>query len=274
MKPIKEILLYFIVQAWRRIRLFIFYLFLINRKFLIIRTIFIIATVILKLGRAPLHFWYILIIQKLSWERIWVLSIWQKILPLFFLRLYSTPHLIYLGLLNCILRRLLRFKQKKVKKLLGFSSIFTLGWILTILSSSSILWFIFLMGYGINLIFLTYILNTKDRFKIKILISELDFNSFIILGLTLIAIRGIPPFIGFFLKLLILKVLVIDFFLIGLIMALSSLLLIYAYLNLVFFSLRFSRRKLLLNFRFFNFHSVSLLVLNSLARLLIWELIY
>lgn len=255
-------------------RIIYFFLFLINRKFLIIRTLIIIVTIILKLGSAPLHFWYILIIQKLSWQRIWVLSIWQKILPLLFLRLYDLPYLIYLGLLNCILRRLLRFKQKKVKKLLGFSSIFTLGWVLTILSSSGILWFTFLIGYGINLIFLTYILNIKDGFKVKILISELDINRFIILGLTLIAIRGVPPFLGFFLKLLVLKVLITNFFLIRLIITISSLLLIYAYLNLIFHNLRFSRRKQLLNSRFFNLHTVNLIIVNSLSRLLIWELIY
>lgn len=255
-------------------RIIYFFLFLINRKFLIIRTLIIIVTIILKLGSAPLHFWYILIIQKLSWQRIWVLSIWQKILPLLFLRLYGLPYLIYLGLLNCILRRLLRFKQKKVKKLLGFSSIFTLGWVLTVLSSSGILWFTFLIGYGINLIFLTYILNIKDGFKVKILISELDINRFIILGLTLIAIRGVPPFLGFFLKLLVLKVLITNFFLIRLIITISSLLLIYAYLNLIFHNLRFSRRKQLLNSRFFNLHTVNLIIVNSLSRLLIWELIY
>lgn len=270
----KEILLYFLIQAWRRIILFIFYLFLINNLFQNLRVIFVTISLILKLGRAPLHFWYILIIQKISWQRIWLLSIWQKILPLFFLRLFKLTFLIYIGIFNCILSRFFRFKQKKIKKLLGFSSIFTLGWVMTIISEINLLWLFFLLGYGLNLFFLICRLKINNQVKLKALISELDFNRFLLLGFTLIAVRGIPPFLRFFLKVIVLKELILIYFFSRVILVITRILLIYAYLSILFYNLRFSIGKQIFSTIFSNFYYVRLVGINLLGNLFLWELVY
>lgn len=234
----------------------------------------VLAILVLKLGGFPFHFWYIKLIHKLSWEKIWVLSIWQKFLPLFFLIIWRSNIILYLGAINRIMARLRRFKQKKIKKLLGYSSIFTLGWIFTIRRENNLVRFIFLMGYGLNLLFLIRAINIKRNLKSNFLLSDLRLGQLIIFRITLISIRGIPPFLRFFLKLMILKILIFQHFLIALILVVSSIFIIYIYLRIVYINLSLTLGEPMWISKIFKFSSRFLIGLNIFLRFILVNLVY
>ena len=112
--------------------------------------------------------------------------------------------LIIAGGLSVSLRRIASISQKNVKKILGLSSIFSLGWVLVSFDFDVLIWTQFMSGYGVSLLVLLRGLSLVNHE------ASLDFNKFVG-GVNLIVffsgfliIRGIPPFIGFFLKMLIL----------------------------------------------------------------------
>ena len=61
---------------------------------------------------------YLKLIQKISWKNIWLLSVWQKFIPLILLKFSSSVILILFGTINILVRRLSSVKQKKIKKIL------------------------------------------------------------------------------------------------------------------------------------------------------------
>ena len=151
--------------------------------------------------------------------------------------------LIIAGGLSVSLRRLSSISQKNVKKILGLSSIFSLGWVLVSFDFDALIWVQFMAGYGASLLVLlsgTSLVNHG---------ASQDFNKFvgganlIIFFFGFLIARGIPPFIGFFLKMLILFGLIQKRVLLRLIFLTFSLLFIFVYINIIFLLLTFLVKK-------------------------------
>jgi len=206
------------------------------------KIVFLIA-IILKLGGAPFQFWYLKLIQKINWNNIWILSIWQKLIPLVLIKFREINFLLMFSFLRILIGSLGRLKQKKIKKILGLSSLFSLGWVLRVLRISKV-WIWFIAGYGIvlfNLIYNLknyYLLNTEN-------LEDLLTNPFnlILFFLNLLMVRGIPPFLVFFLKILILSILIKLNIVFVLIYLLLRVLIIYIYLIIAFSRLTFFKLK-------------------------------
>lgn len=220
---------------------------------------------ILKLGGAPFQLWYLKLIQKLSWRLIWVLSIWQKLIPLILLSLRGAPLFLVFGCLRILLGRLGTWAQKKIKKILGLSSIFSLGWVLISFTINLRVWTFFILGYGLSLLILLAVFS-KINFS-QILTREISLDSFslVIFIFGLLILRGIPPFIGFFLKLSILFFLLNVNFLVGSIVLALSLYLIFVYVRILFLLFTYTKPKNLIFLKQSKLVWRELIILNILV---------
>ena len=160
-------LYYFLIQRFGRALILLRLLRFIIWEKNFFKLIFLIS-LILKLGRAPFQFWYLKLIQKIRWKNIWLLSIWQKLIPLILLKFIIRKFVLIFGIFRVIISSLNSIKQKKIKKILGLSSLFSLGWILSIVSVSK-LWIWFILGYGIVLLNLVFCLEKNCASNVKIL---------------------------------------------------------------------------------------------------------
>lgn len=263
-------LYYFLIQSLGRafmlLRLLIFLLW----KAQVFSLVFFLA-VLLKLGGAPFQFWYLKLIQKISWFNIWLLSIWQKLIPLILIRFSSNVLLVIFGLTSVIFGRLSNLNQKKIKKILGLSSLFSLGWILSSLFLTKV-WLWFIIGYGIALFNLIHYLKVIKLLNIET-VENASKNFVRILGffLGLLIMSGIPPFILFYLKILILLFLLkFSLVLIGLFL-LIRIFMIYIYLIMGFSLLIFLNTRELSSGYFlkFKYKISNLLFYNLIFRILI-----
>lgn len=263
-KTSNKTLNYFLIQAvGRGIILIVIFMFLMRVSYVMLRLLYFLALLI-KLGGVPFHSWYLRLIQKLSWEIIWVLSIWQKFIPLLIMCKPRFNLLLLTGVLRVGLSRISRISQKNVKKILGLSSIFSLGWVLVSFDFNKFVWVQFILGYGGSLLVLLsgFILSNHG-------VSQ-DFNklantsNLLIFFLGFLIISGIPPFIGFFLKIIIIFNLIESRIGVRLLFLIFSLLLIFVYLNIIFLLFTFVVKKFsfsrLINQRSHFF--LDLLVLN------------
>nr|WNH37861.1 NADH dehydrogenase subunit 2 [Trichiurus lepturus] len=192
----------------------------------------------LKLGLAPLHTWLPEVLQGLDLTTGLILATWQKLAPFALLLQIpsnnSTP-LILLGLASTLVGGWGGLNQTQLRKILAYSSIAHLGWMVLVLQFSAQLTLFTL------LIYITMTLSTFMVFKFK---EATNINSLacswakapLLTSLTpllLLSLAGLPPLTGFAPKWLIIQELSKqDLALTATIAALSALLSLYFYLRL------------------------------------------
>jgi NADH:ubiquinone oxidoreductase subunit 2 (subunit N) len=164
---------------------------------------FILLRVLLKLGAAPLHFWYIRVLQCLSWEKFLILSTLQKVLPLFLLSSVSGLPSLRAVVLPSLIIGLLVFRQVLLKRILAYSRIFNLS-IMIIITEDQISLAYFFMFYFITIIGVTSLLKAISLSRLNT--TSGGPSSCIVASLALLArLMGLPPFVGFWVKLIVLK---------------------------------------------------------------------
>jgi NADH:ubiquinone oxidoreductase subunit 2 (subunit N) len=117
------------------------------------------------------------------------------------------------------------------------SSIFSLGWVITSIPANQIVWIKFIIGYGAALFSLILIVKSIRLLESQETSKSSEPHLLLILFLSLLILRGVPPFVGFFLKIIILKFLIFRNFFLSLTLVTLSLCLILVYLIIRFYLL-------------------------------------
>uniref|UniRef100_G9FNI5 NADH-ubiquinone oxidoreductase chain 2 n=1 Tax=Zanobatus schoenleinii TaxID=596112 RepID=G9FNI5_9CHON len=195
----------------------------------------------LKIGLAPMHSWLPEVLQGLNLTTGLILSTWQKLAPfaiLLQISPYLNPNLLMLmGTLSIIIGGWGGLNQTQLRKLLAYSSIAHLGWMIAILHYAPSLTLLNLTLYITMTTTMFLLLNTLNSTKITTLALSTTKNPplTIISLLTLLSLGGLPPLTGFMPKWLILQELAKQNLAIpATIMALTALLSLFFYLRLCY----------------------------------------
>ncbi len=219
---------YFCVQALMSVRIILLYLYL-NTDFYFINLILLIILILVKLGAAPFHFWFASVIVKISWFRVFWLSTFQKIIPLFIIIIFYLNKIWVFVTISSILIPFLAVKQIRLKKLLAYSSIFRLNWLLARIRFRKNFWIIFLGGYTIILLSVLTLVIDLNQSQNRKLFSKIGFFNTVLLFVRLLSLIGIPPITIFFIKLKLLSNLQRLSVAISSILILGSVILIFIY---------------------------------------------
>nr|YP_192902.1 NADH dehydrogenase subunit 2 [Alytes obstetricans pertinax]AAS83356.1 NADH dehydrogenase subunit 2 [Alytes obstetricans pertinax] len=196
---------------------------------------------LMKLGVAPFHFWLPEVLQGITLQTGLILSTWQKLAPLTLI-IQSSSNLnmsivLLFGIISTLVGGWGGLNQTQLRKIMAYSSIAHLGWMMTILPISPTL-------TTLNLIL--YITMTSTLFLMMMTLSTTSINSLTtmwpkmpaltaITVLTLLSLGGLPPLSGFMPKWLILQELTKQNMpAIATIMALSALLSLFFYLRIAY----------------------------------------
>nr|AYM35240.1 NADH dehydrogenase subunit 2 [Trachidermus fasciatus] len=192
----------------------------------------------LKVGLAPLHSWLPEVMQGLDLTTGLILSTWQKLAP-FTLLLQIQPTnptlLIALGLASTLVGGWGGLNQTQLRKILAYSSIAHLGWMILVLQFSPSLTLLALLAYLVMTFstFLVFKLNASTNIN-ALAVSWAKAPALTSLTpLILLSLGGLPPLTGFMPKWLILQELTKqDLALTATLAALTALLSLYFYLRL------------------------------------------
>lgn len=221
---------------------------------------------ILKSGIAPLHLWTPDIRIKFSPLNLFLFITLQKIIPIIIL--FSSWRLLtkWFIPLNIIIGSLGGVTQASINKIIIFSSINNSGWIMLRLTESIVLFYLFFLIYSIiNLLLINFIIENKIKWTIQIKCQ--NFFKKILFVRLILSFRGLPPFIGFIPKWIILKKIIINLPLISLIRIIISIFTLFFYIKLTIYILLYSslHKKWSINLST-NPTSLGLVLLNLASR--------
>nr|YP_011013753.1 NADH dehydrogenase subunit 2 [Bittacus lii]WPY71121.1 NADH dehydrogenase subunit 2 [Bittacus lii] len=157
------------------------------------------SALLLKMGAAPFHFWFPGTMEGLTWNNSLILMTWQKIAPLILLSYCPQNNFIaFIILISVMTGSLGGLNQTSLRKLMAYSSINHLGWMLAaILSNENSFYFYFFM-YSFLSISMIYVFKTYNLIHLKQLFSTSisPMTKFSLLTI-LLSLGGLPPFLGF-----------------------------------------------------------------------------
>nr|AOY39643.1 NADH dehydrogenase subunit 2 [Scolytinae sp. BMNH 1040052] len=203
---------------------------------------------LMKMGAAPLHFWLPEVTAGSSWPICLLILTWQKIAPMMLL-MYSTQieHLMMaVILLSSTIGGLYGMNQTCMRKILAYSSVNHIGWMLATLMVSLPAWLIYFLTYSmINTALMTH-LHTNKIFFINQLNSYSTFNNMnkLYFNINFLSLGGLPPLLGFLPKWISIHTLTTtNMFYMSTILILSTLVSLFIYLRITFTSITLTTLK-------------------------------
>nr|YP_010866020.1 NADH dehydrogenase subunit 2 [Piezodorus guildinii]WGT93128.1 NADH dehydrogenase subunit 2 [Piezodorus guildinii] len=193
-------MIYFITQSISSLMLFMMvllniYNYLMNKE---IMNYIITLSILIKLGAAPFHSWMPKIMSMMNWQKCIILMTWQKIAPLMMMSNLNTNMIINMSIIwSIIIGSLGGINQTSLRKMMGYSSINHLGWMLAIIKNIN-LWMSYLIIYSMLITMICLMMNKYNIFFINqmnmINMKNTEKISFLIM---MMSMGGLPPFIGF-----------------------------------------------------------------------------
>nr|ABN72883.1 NADH dehydrogenase subunit 2 [Drosophila guanche]QXG19230.1 NADH dehydrogenase subunit 2 [Drosophila guanche] len=228
----------------------------------------IMSTLLLKSGAAPFHFWFPNMMEGLTWMNALMLMTWQKIAPLMLISYLNVKNLLLISvILSVIIGAIGGLNQTSLRKLMAFSSINHLGWMMMSLMISESIWLIYFLFYSFLSFILTFMFNIFKLFHLNQLFSW--FMSSKILKFTLfmnfLSLGGLPPFLGFLPKWLVIQQMTFcnQYFILT-IMMMSTLITLFFYLRICYsaFMLNYYENNWTINMKFSNYNMKMYLILT------------
>uniref|UniRef100_UPI00315D4F64 NADH dehydrogenase subunit 2 n=1 Tax=Tuerkayana magnum TaxID=3018951 RepID=UPI00315D4F64 len=212
-----------------------------SASFLFISTTFIFLAILLKLASAPFHFWFPQVMEGLAWPQAFLLSTIQKLAPMVLLSYLMINDMlikmtIFSAILSAIVGALGGLNLLYLRKIIAFSSINHLSWMLIAISAGDIFWFLYFSIYSAILLSITTTFHKLQTFTLSNLMQS-DQNSIFhatLISLNLLSLSGLPPFTGFIPKWILIQIMVnLNLFIPLFFLLLSALITLYFYLRIV-----------------------------------------
>nr|AXS66101.1 NADH dehydrogenase subunit 2 [Cucujoidea sp. 46 KM-2017] len=195
-----------------------------------------------KLGAAPFHYWFPEISEGLNWNNNLIILTWQKIAPmiLIFYTIEINDFFIFIILISSIIGSMMGLNQISLRKILTFSSINHISWMLSSMIVSSSIWMAYFVFYFFITISFTTFFKNCNVFFIEQLNNVKFSNKFsqLMVFMIFLSLGGLPPFLGFLPKwLTILYLNTQNLYFLSLFLIIFTLITLFFYLRMSFFSL-------------------------------------
>nr|AMA06624.1 NADH dehydrogenase subunit 2 [Cryptolaemus montrouzieri] len=235
------------------------------------------SALLTKMGAAPFHFWFSEIMEGLNWINALILLTWQKLAPMILLmyNFYLNLYFMFIIIMCIVISGIKSWNQTSMKKILTFSSINHMGWMISMFYSNQSMWLYYFMFYFFMNFCLILLLNKFSIQNFNDMFKMMNYNKIfkLFFFINFFSLSGLPPFLGFLPKWMVLMNLMQNnLYILTFIMIFGTLLMMFTYIRITFQSLTMkSMENNFLNKN--NFFFMSLLNFINIFGLLIFSLI-
>nr|ALO70252.1 NADH deshydrogenase subunit 2 [Aleochara sp. 1 EF-2015]ALO70261.1 NADH deshydrogenase subunit 2 [Aleochara sp. 2 EF-2015] len=268
---------YFLSQALAS-TIFLFSIIILSKNFLMVKNIenlvlmMFNSALLMKMGMAPFHFWFPEVIEGLSWLNSLILLTWQKITPMV-LVMYNLNFQYFFFIIiifSMIISSIMGINQVSLRKILAYSSINHMAWMISAMFFSETIWFYYLIIYFILTLNIWFLLMNFNIFFMNQLIISLKNNFLlkIIFSFNFLSLGGLPPFLGFFPKWLTIQYMInSNWMMLSFFMILITLFTLFYYMRLIFniLILNYDNLNYLMNINYKNFLIFSFNIFTLLS---------
>lgn len=204
---LESVLKYFLIQRIASILIIITFNWNIYDSKII--TILLLATLVIKIGVPPLHQWLAPVAEGLSWSIFYILITVQKVIPFYIIISLISSHevkniIVLLTIISALVGAVGGLSQTSVRKIITYSSISHISWIITALLLSRLNWLIYFLFYWVILAPIVIIFQKAQLSSLNDLIINKKISGLLI-ALNFLSLGGLPPFSGFIPKLIIVQ---------------------------------------------------------------------
>lgn len=181
---------------------------------------------------------------------------WQKIAPIIILirNIIIPSFIVIIIIFSLFVSTINRFSQTRLRKIITFSSINHIAWILSRIIVSFPIWTLYFLIYSIINLIIIFILNLQNSFFINQLNLNKNKKFLKTTILNFISLGGLPPFIGFLPKWVVIKSLSLNsIFILTFILIVSTLIILFIYIRIIIITLSISSQIQKIPIRNINF---------------------
>nr|WVD73161.1 NADH dehydrogenase subunit 2 [Monolepta wilcoxi] len=228
------------------------------------------SALLTKLGAAPFHAWFPEVMEGLNWLNNLILLTWQKLAPMVLI-MYNFKMSTFFSIIiisSSIIGSILGFNQISTRKIMAYSSINHIAWMLASMMNFKMIWFSYFIIYSaitLNTVMIFFMFNIfyLNQLFLNLNSSKLMKMFFIF---NFLSLGGLPPFLGFLPKWLVVSNLVNNnFYTLSFILIIFTLITLFFYIRITLSTLTISSSETLLKTS--NFNNFFLIFINIITLL-------
>nr|YP_010288401.1 NADH dehydrogenase subunit 2 [Aleochara curtula]UKO31669.1 NADH dehydrogenase subunit 2 [Aleochara curtula] len=235
---------YFLSQALAS-TILLFSMIFLSKNFMILKNIenlmilMFNSSLLMKMGMAPFHFWFPEVIEGLNWNNSLILLTWQKITPMVLVmyNLNFQYFFIIIIIFSMLISSFLGINQISLRKILAYSSINHMAWMISAMLFSETIWFYYLLIYFILTFNIWFLFKIYNIYYFNQMISFMKNNLLmkLIFSFNFLSLGGLPPFIGFFPKWITIQFMINNnWMMMSTLMVILTLFTLFYYMRLIF----------------------------------------
>nr|YP_010736858.1 NADH dehydrogenase subunit 2 [Macropsis ocellata]WEP24732.1 NADH dehydrogenase subunit 2 [Macropsis ocellata] len=199
--------------------------------------IFMTQAMLIKIGASPFHTWILSMIESVEYYVLFILFTLIKIPGMITLSILNEQLKLW-SIMSMIVGAIMVINQSSIKKMLSYSSIYNLGVMMSSMNENQI-WVTYMLMYSLMLLMiLMMIKKLKINYLNQMMINELETMTKISIWISLLSMAGLPPMMGFTIKMIILEKMVLKTeFMLTTVMLLSSMVMMFMYMRISFLAM-------------------------------------
>nr|YP_009501905.1 NADH dehydrogenase subunit 2 [Freysuila caesalpiniae]AWU48909.1 NADH dehydrogenase subunit 2 [Freysuila caesalpiniae] len=185
---------------------------------------------ILKSGMAPLHTWTPEIVSKFNYQSLYLFITFQKIVPLTIMFSSWSDMMSWIMIFNIMIGSIGGLTQSSIYKMILYSSINNSGWMIMSLMESMFMFTLYFLIYSMmNFMVINFL--EKNQIKWIIQIKSYSHYKKYLFSSMMLSLSGLPPFMGFLTKWLVISMLYTNYKMIIMISLMFSILTMFFYIK-------------------------------------------
>nr|YP_009441682.1 NADH dehydrogenase subunit 2 [Usechus lacerta]AOY39201.1 NADH dehydrogenase subunit 2 [Usechus lacerta] len=237
------------------------------------------SALLTKIGAAPFHFWFPEVMEGLSWMNCFILLTWQKIAPMILMmnNKLNMNFMIIIIMFSLIISAFMSMNQMSLRKIMTFSSINHIAWMLSSMMISYSIWMIYFIIYSIISYSIILMFHYNKSFYINQLILIMNKNKMtkLIFMLNFLSLGGLPPFIGFLPKWLTINWLINqNMYILSFTLIIFTLITLFIYTRIIFSSIILYHNEIKIKQNYLNNYMFMLFNMIFILMLIITPMIF